>query len=543
MTTPNIPATVVNAQSQSTLLFGGQGSNAVPMLLVNLDPVNAVWIGNSSNVIYGQSPGVPLIAGASMAINGAISWYGVANGTPVEVAIIPNGTSYFLPASLTNIGGSKVYVQTGTPTGTIPLNSIWFNTSTKSLETWNGSAWVNEQFNAQNLIVAATILGTQIASQTISASNVANGTLTTAQIAAAAGILGTQIAGATITSANIAANTIVASNIAANTITASQLAAGIIYAGIVNGTTITGAQFIADGSSGEVLVYSGTPASGNLIASISAVAGTDSHSNNYYDGFDVYHGTGRLLAHVNTVQNEPAIDMYTGVVSEQGQASLYNLAVNVGLVNEYMNTWLAGPASTWDGNSADIVLVSSQKNGAAAGGGLLDYGGKTQLQWLGSGVRVLDTSGNPYDVARLTLVTPNEDNQNITSTSNTPITNLNAPVIANGSYKISAVIQWNAEQAAGKAIFNFTSPTLSNAWLSAIFAENNTGTYFTGMQPTALGIVESNTMQTAQTMTTWLDGYAQFEAAGTLTLCASVGTSGDDFVILNAMMTIEPIIV
>jgi hypothetical protein len=72
--------------------------------------------------------------------------------------------------------------------------------------------------------------------------------------------------------------------IQAGSITASQIAAGIIIAGIVDGTTITGAQIVADGSSGNFLVYSGTPAAGNLIASMSPLGGTDSYGNHYPSG-------------------------------------------------------------------------------------------------------------------------------------------------------------------------------------------------------------------------------------------------------------------
>jgi hypothetical protein len=124
-----------------------------------------------------------------------------------------------------------------------------------------------------SLIQAGTVTATQVAANTITAAQIASGTITAAQIAAS-----------TITGAKIAANTITASNIAAGTITAGLLAASIVVAGIVNGTTITGATLVADGSSGEVLVYSGTPAAGNLIGSWSGASGTDVSGNSYPQG-------------------------------------------------------------------------------------------------------------------------------------------------------------------------------------------------------------------------------------------------------------------
>jgi hypothetical protein len=73
----------------------------------------------------------------------------------------------------------------------------------------------------------------------------------------------------------VAAGQVQGQLIAANTVTANQMAVGIILAGIVNGTLIEGAQFVSYGTTGEVLIYSGTPAVGNLVGSWSATAGND----------------------------------------------------------------------------------------------------------------------------------------------------------------------------------------------------------------------------------------------------------------------------
>lgn len=91
----------------------------------------------------------------------------------------------------------------------------------------------------------------------------------------------------------IAAGSITAELIAANTITTAQLAAGIIYAGIVDGTTISAATFLgADfevNAAGE-FYYSGAPAAGNLIFSISNVDGTDAYGNRWVSGTTYYSG-------------------------------------------------------------------------------------------------------------------------------------------------------------------------------------------------------------------------------------------------------------
>lgn len=150
-----------------------------------------------------------------------------------------------------------IFVQGTTPTANA-IGDLWYDTSNGMLfHQWNGTTWGPFSISTGGIGAGA-----------ITAALIAANTITAAQIAAG-----------TITAAQIAANTITASQIAANTISAAQLSAGIVYAGIVDGTTISGAQFIAHGSAGELLVYNGTPANGNLIASISAVATTDAFGN------------------------------------------------------------------------------------------------------------------------------------------------------------------------------------------------------------------------------------------------------------------------
>lgn len=92
-------------------------------------------------------------------------------------------------------------------------------------------------------------------------------------------ITATQIAANTITASQIAAGTITAAQLAANTITAAQIAAGVVVAGIVDGTIITGAQLVADGDGGQILVYGGDAEAGDLVGSWSSVEAVDQYGN------------------------------------------------------------------------------------------------------------------------------------------------------------------------------------------------------------------------------------------------------------------------
>lgn len=312
------------------------------MLYSNPDASKTVYLGYVNAIKINGVNTIPLGPGQAIPIDGGTPVWAIGTTGTAATVVVPGGSNLFLPTSLSGIGGAAVYVQSSAPTGTIPTNSIWFDTANNSLQTWNGSAWVNQQFDANQLIEAATILSAQIASQavtaakiannTITASQVANGTLTTAQLAAAAGILGSQIASATITSGNIAANTIVAGNIAANTITASQLAAGIIYAGIVNGTTISAATFMGtnwiENSSGSFF-YNGTPGDGTLAFSIAPANGSDASwtggsGNNYYAGINAYNftpGTGGNAISVTQLVSNPALNGVTGSINPSSNAT------------------------------------------------------------------------------------------------------------------------------------------------------------------------------------------------------------------------------
>lgn len=191
--------------------------------------------------VTGLPPGTTYYA-ALVAVNlsGSLSEPSApASGVPESViAHIPDGsiTGSQIAFTARHIGGITTSIQSGQPQDP-QAGDLWYDADNGYLlNTWNGSAWVPYQFGT----------------------------------------------GA------IQAGSVTAALIAANTITAAQIAAGTIVAGVVDGTTITGAQFVATGTAGEILAYDGTPAAGNLIASIAARPGTDSFGNAYLAGTTQY---------------------------------------------------------------------------------------------------------------------------------------------------------------------------------------------------------------------------------------------------------------
>jgi len=210
------------------------------------------------------------------------------------------GTQLAASVTARSLGGITTTISSTAPSSP-KTGDIWIDSASgNQMNQYTGTAWTPISWTATDVLSAATITSSLIAAATITGGNIAAGTIQASNIAAN-----------TITASQIAANTITAAQIASGTITATQIAAGTVVAGIVNGTTITGAQLIGDGSGEEVMIYTGTPATGNLIASVSSKSGTDGHSNAYEDGIASYgpnKGIAQLAA--NQTSGVPYVVLY-----------------------------------------------------------------------------------------------------------------------------------------------------------------------------------------------------------------------------------------
>lgn len=194
------------------------------------------------------APGVVVVPGltagtqywaALVAVNssGAVSAPSTAaSATPITAAqAIPAGSIMQAQLGFTiSAGGVAVSFAPSAPASPNP-GDLWFNTSAGNAlsQYQTSSGWTPYTFGTQ-----------AISANAITAALIAANTITAAQIAAAS-ITGDRMVANTITATQIAANTITAAQIQAATITAAQMAAGILYAGIVDGTTIQGATLIA----------------------------------------------------------------------------------------------------------------------------------------------------------------------------------------------------------------------------------------------------------------------------------------------------------
>jgi len=147
------------------------GANGVSVLVVNQDTINTVTVAYNTNITVGALNAVSLGPGQSVSLDGSERIYACAPAGSAPLAIIPGGSSFFQPTTLSNIGGISCFVQDTVPVpaggSTYAVNSVWFNESTESLYTWNDSTWIQQAFNAQELLTAGTIVGGLIAAGTI----------------------------------------------------------------------------------------------------------------------------------------------------------------------------------------------------------------------------------------------------------------------------------------------------------------------------------------------------------------------------------------
>jgi hypothetical protein len=280
-----------------TLLVVGNPDNPVQTLIQNVDPVNILYVGETSSVNpFNPLQGVPMLPGQSMVATGEINVFGIAAaGQNVAVNTLRGVGSYFQPTNLGNIGGVSIFVQATAPTGTIALNSLWFAPN-GIMYVWNGTAWVQQRFAGNQILTASSIY-------------------------------------------------------------AAQLAAGIIYAGIVDGTTIQAATFIG----GYALYYSSpNPALGTLIASAGVVTGfTDSVGNHVYGGNCTYQPVaGSATAQLTTQLRDGTFNVWSpSGIGPGSPASVSGTAGQAGLINI-----LSGGTISTD-NQAELVLLSQNASG------------------------------------------------------------------------------------------------------------------------------------------------------------------------------------
>jgi hypothetical protein len=276
-------------------------------------------------VVPGLTPGTQYwVALVAVNSSGALSAPSPAgSATPINAAqAIPAGSIAQAQLGFTISAGGIAVTFAATAPASPANGDLWFNTAAgNKVSQWNAgtSTWAPYTFGTG-----------AISANAITAALIAANTITAAQIAAAS-ITGDRMVANTITATQIAANTITAAQIQASTITAAQMAAGILYAGIVDGTTIQGATLVAGTAPNvQVRVWTQTGA-GQLTVNFNQASVIDG----YLQGF--YNTTYAQMLLQGPRKNTAGHDDYAGLLlnSSDGTGSanaqlIYNQAPSVG---------------------------------------------------------------------------------------------------------------------------------------------------------------------------------------------------------------------
>jgi hypothetical protein len=282
-----------------SLVFNDGAGN--PQVVLGLQPDGTF----AHASVTSQTPVAPDAPLTSPGVLGAmITWDGVMGDGSAPLAdfagvqVHVSAVSGFTPTAVTlmgGMGGPGTFGVGGLAAGTVYYACLVAYNVAGNTSPPGAQAAVTPQSVPANIPLGA-----------ISALQIQTGAITTAQIAANAGILGAQIASQTITGANIAANTITANALEAGIVIAgvidgTEVNAPVINGGIINGvmvnatniygsvisaTTFTGTDFFIT-TSGE-FYYTGTPALGNLGASVTTGVTTDPVGNPTGAGFSSY---------------------------------------------------------------------------------------------------------------------------------------------------------------------------------------------------------------------------------------------------------------
>jgi hypothetical protein len=354
---------------------------------------------------------------------------------------------------------------------------------------------------------------------------------------------------------------------------------GTITGVTITGSTIKGPDFIFNSSG--LFVYNGTPATGNLILSLTAASGTDGFGNPYDALLSVYgdgNSTAGPVMNFSVTGTVTQQNYITNAASEEEPAAFFAQINNKGAANESMSLYFVGPASTFDNNRAAMIFNSATKNGnALANAQLQVLDGNTVSATVGtwdvfglymnlpiimsqpgstpaatsgaatifsanSDLQVVDGADlEAYGTQRRTIVTGS--NQTISSTTFASVasSSLAAPAGTSRQYHITGRMNINPSQAAGGFAIQLVCPNASSIAYDIVWQDAHNGT------PTAIAPVAfigetslSTSLNPGFTMTTGHTYYADIDC--TLTMPAgdtgafgvqfATPNSGDSYVVL-----------
>lgn len=144
-----------------------------------------------------------------------------------------------------------------------------------------------------------------------------------------------------------------------------------VSAGIIEGGTFVGNDFIINSSG--VFFYNGTPAAGNLVLSIAAAAGTDQFGNAYLADLEILGPNGSFINLADNGTVAALIFNPQSVTHQTDNPQIISAAVNAGAVNE-LDSLIMGSGKN-GGSDAALQLFAESADSTIAATAVIEFGG------------------------------------------------------------------------------------------------------------------------------------------------------------------------
>lgn len=331
--------------------------------------------------------------------------------------------------------------------------------------------------------------------------------------------------------------------------------AGQVVGGIVDGTIITGATLIADGTQGQILVYEGDPAAGNLIGSWSGLAIQDPYGNSVLLGlalqgsgtvFTVLGADGANIV-IDINAGLPYLGMATGAAEEAQAGGLESQIENPG-TSEILAMYVFGPKGSTHTDQVWIDLNSQAADGSSDALGELLLGNATGshvwLTWGASGISVYSPiagDSNAYQTERVTVYQTSTDLVN----SATPAQFMTTLTVGTGAYRVHGQLSYTPVSNSGPAVFEFGGGSTVCSHFGVFFNETVSGS------PSGQGAAADVTSFGGSfTGTTWsgtavrsatFDGVLVVTTAGELGIFAAATSGSYNINVGGTYMELNPI--
>ena len=308
-----------------------------------------------------------------------------------------------------------------------------------------------------------------------------------------------------------------------------------------------------------VFVYNGSPAHGNLKASIAGSSGTDPYGNAYIDNIVAYNvsgvGTGGFaqiaanpstglpflvlappsLTHVSANPQVNAGSINAGAVNEQAQ---------INVTSGFESTPGSGGAAVLQlvSRANDSTLVSLAKLSAddiefSTGGNTVD----ATVNATDGSFQYIDNlagDGNTYKAGH--FATRMATNQQITSTTPVVITSMAWPVAVGPAYHLTIMAVVSPDQAAGGAAFGWDGTAVtSNANGHGTWKQNAAADNMMIWDGSLAGTAGSHAFALGTEQVFVSEIWFTVSTAGTLNLRAQESTAGDSFHIKSCIGRME----